>query len=201
MINKNKYQVIIGLGNPGEKYSKTRHNVGFIILDKIQKSFESSNFKFENKFNAEISEKKLKPTSKKNFLEKMFYSNNNKIFLLKPQSFMNKSGEVIKKFMDFYKLSSENIIVIHDDLDLTIGNYKISENSGAGGHNGIQNIVDNIGTQKFKRIRIGIEKKEGRKFRQITGEKFVLQNLSIDELLKIDTFTHKIEIDLRKVLT
>lgn len=193
-MNKN-YQLIVGLGNPGDKYSKSRHNAGFITIDKLKDRIESSDFKFENKFNAEISEKSIDLNKDKNFLEKLFnIEKNNKIFLLKPHSFMNKSGEVLRKFIDFYKVPTENITVIHDDLDIPVGEYKISENSGSGGHNGVQNIINMLGTQEFKRIRIGVEKKEGRESRQIPGEKFVLQDFTDEELLMVEKLSEKIDI-------
>lgn len=196
-MQKNNHQVIFGLGNPGEKYYETRHNAGFIVLDEIKSYIGSSDFKFENKFNAEVSEKKLESSNEKSFLQKIFNTDNNKkIFLVKPHSFMNKSGEVVRKFIDFYKISPENIVVIHDDLDLPTGTYKISENSGSGGHNGIQNIINMLGTQKFKRIRIGVEKKEGRESRQISGEKFVLQSLSKEESQEIKSLSKKIDLNI-----
>ena len=167
--------IIFGLGNPGKEYEKTRHNVGFTFLDKLQQNWNLSDFKFNKKFNAEIAEKKSS-----NFLTEIF-SQKKKLMLVKPQTFMNRSGETVQKIISFYKLSSRDIIVVHDDLDFTIGNYKISVNSSAGGHNGIQNIIEKIGTQKFTRIRIGIEKQTGHQFRKIPGQKFVLQNFTPEE--------------------
>lgn len=191
----NDYQIIIGLGNPGEKYSKTRHNAGFIILDEIQKMIGSSDFKSENKFNVEISEKVQETGNHSGFIKKLFNKNSNRrIILVKPQSFMNRSGEVIRKFIDFYKVSPEEITVIHDDLDLPMGTFKISENSGAGGHNGVQSIIDMLGTKEFRRIRIGVEKEEGRESRQTSGEKFVLQNLSDSEESKIRELAKGLEL-------
>lgn len=191
----NTYRIIVGLGNPGEKYLKTRHNAGFIVLDEIQKEINSSKFKFEKKFNAEISEKNQEDTESKSFLQKIFSpSRREKILLIKPQAFMNRSGEVIKKIVDFYKIIPKNIIVIHDDLDLLTGTYKISASSGSGGHNGVQSTIDTLGTKEFKRIRIGVEKKEGRESRQTPGEKFVLQNLSDDELGEIKNLAKNLNL-------
>lgn len=196
---KNNYRLIVGLGNPGEKYSKNRHNSGFIILNEAKRFLELSDFKFENKFNAEIS----RNSQPKNFsfFKKLFNNSNDKskhtsreVILVKPTTFMNRSGEVVRKFIDFYKIPIEDITIIHDDLDLSVGSYKISENSGAGGHNGVQNIIDMLGTQKFKRIRIGVEKKEGRESRQIPGEKFVLQDFSENELEEVKNLAKKINI-------
>ncbi len=182
--------LIIGLGNPGEKYEKTRHNVGFILLDKLKDAWNFPEFEFNKKFKAEISEKV-------SFLAKIF-PKKERIILIKPQTFMNLSGEAVRKIMTFYKIPPEDIVVIHDDLDIVIGKYKISENSSAGGHNGVQNIIHNIGTQKFTRIRIGVEKKSGRQSRKIPGQKFVLQNFTPEEIPLLATVLGKIKSDLKK---
>ncbi len=159
--------LIIGLGNPGKKYKKTRHNAGFIVLDELREKLEFPNFEFNKKFNAEISKK-------------------GNLTLIKPQTFMNLSGETVRQFIDFYKLTPADILVIHDDLDIEIGAYKISENSRSAGHNGVQNIIDNLGTQKFKRWRVGIEKVGGRQKRgNISGKDFALQDFTNDEYLQI----------------
>jgi len=170
---------IFGLGNPGEKYEKTRHNVGFIFLDKLQKEWSFPDFKFNKKFNAEISERKRSLP----FFQKIIPSDqdNHSAILIKPQTFMNRSGESVEKIIHFYKQPANKIIVIHDDLDLPIGKYKISEGSSSAGHNGVQNIIDCLGTNDFFRIRIGIEIPDGRQSRRIPGQKFVLQNFSPQE--------------------
>lgn len=162
--------LIIGLGNPGEEYARTRHNAGFLLLDEIRKVWNFPAFGFEKKFNAEISEGncKIQDTSYKKLL-------------VKPQAFMNNSGEAVRKLLDFYKLTPTDIIVIHDDLDLEIGKYKISTDSSAAGHNGVRDIIDKLGTQNFKRIRIGVETSGGRTNRLIPGEDFVLQNFTAEE--------------------
>jgi PTH1 family peptidyl-tRNA hydrolase len=177
-------KLIIGLGNPGTQYEKTRHNIGFLLLDEIKNNINSSDFKMNEKFSALISEKKD--------------AAGEKIFLVKPQTFMNRSGEVTKKIMDFYKVSPKNIFVIHDDLDILTGEYKKSLDSTAAGHNGAQNIIDHIGTKQFVRYRIGIEGAEKKKDRTIPGDVFVLQNFTEEELssINISTMTKKILTDL-----
>ena len=163
--------VIIGLGNPGEKYKRTRHNAGFLLIDELQKKWDLPDFSFDKKFGAEISEGKFQ---------------NNKVLLAKPQLFMNRSGETVQQIIHFYKLSATDIIIAHDDLDIEIGNWKFSEDLSSAGHNGVENIIEKIGTQNFKRVRIGVEAEGGREMRgPISGEKFVLQNFSDDELEKI----------------
>ena len=134
-------KIIFGLGNPGKNYENTRHNIGYILVDAIAKdknvSFKSS------KFNADTSE---------------YYHNEEKIILVKPLSFMNLSGTVVKKMIDFYKVNINDIMVIHDDLDMDFGRVKIVTNSSSGGHNGIKDIEKNIGSKDYTRLKIGISK-------------------------------------------
>ena len=173
--------LIIALGNPGKQYENTRHNAGFLILDELQKSLAFPAFEFSNKFNALVCEKNL---------------GGEKIILAKPQSFMNRSGEVTKKLLTFYKIPKENLIVLHDDLDFELGAYKIATDSSAAGHNGVQNIIDQLGSQQFKRIRIGIEGSEKKKERIIPGEVFVLQDFSQEELGVIKKLGGEIEKEI-----
>lgn len=174
-------KLVIALGNPGEQYQQTRHNAGFIILDEIQNQWGFSNFKLNKKFEAEISEGLKDGT---------------KFILAKPQTFMNLSGKSLRAILDFYKISTEDICVLHDDLDIDLGSFKISTDSSAAGHNGIQSIIDHLGTQKFKRIRIGIEGSELKKNRLISGSDFVLQKFSDEELLKIKSLSKEIAREL-----
>jgi PTH1 family peptidyl-tRNA hydrolase len=133
--------LIIGLGNPGEKYENTRHNVGFQILDGLKDKNNSSDFKFSEKFNAKISEGKIAKE---------------KIIFAKPQTFMNHSGRTVKLLTKDCKLEAKNLIVIHDDIDLPFGRIKISKDSSSGGHRGVGSIIENLATKKFIRLRVGI---------------------------------------------
>lgn len=169
-------KIIIGLGNPGKKYSGTRHNVGFAFLDKLKTEFDFPEFEFNKKFNAEIS------TSKETIL-------------MKPQTFMNLSGESVRSILDFYKLSPDDILVIHDDKDITLGEYRLATDSSSAGHNGIQNIIDNLGTQKFKRIRIGVGAET-----DLPSDVFILQKFSDDELGKIKYVLEKVLEEVKKYL-
>lgn len=191
MFKKNNHQLIIGLGNPTEKYKNTRHNVGFIVLDVLKEKLGFQDFSFSKKFDAEISESTHTP-----LLQKMGLSSDKKIILVKPQTYMNKSGQSVQRMMSFYKLSHENIIVINDDLDIIIGNYKTSKGSGAAGHKGVQDIIEKIGTKDFLRIKVGVEKKEGRHSRKTPGEKFVLQNFTDDEMKDVKEVAEKISKDI-----
>ena len=136
-------KLIIGLGNPGKQYENTRHNIGFEIVDKLQCLFNFPGFSFNKKFSAEISEGTYPPYE-------------DKIILVKPQTFMNLSGISVRSLLDFYKLAPEDIIIIQDDIDIEIGTFKIATDSRSAGHNGVQNIINALGTQKFTRLRIGI---------------------------------------------
>lgn len=160
-------KLIIGLGNPGKQYENTRHNAGFLILDELQKKLEFPEFKLEKKFSAFVTEKNIA---------------GEKIFFAKPETFMNLSGKAVSALANFYKILPEEITLIHDDLDIEIGKYKISNDSSAAGHNGVQSVFDEFGTQKIKRIRIGIEGAENKKTRLLSGSDFVLQAFSQADL-------------------
>ncbi|MEI8344048.1 MAG: aminoacyl-tRNA hydrolase [Candidatus Moraniibacteriota bacterium] len=174
-------KIIIALGNPGQQYANTRHNAGFIIADELQKSLSFSEFEKNSKFDALVCEKN---------------SDGEKILLAKPQSFMNNSGQVVKKMLDFFKIPKENLTLLHDDLDIELGSFKISTDSSAAGHNGVQSIIDHLDSQQLKRIRIGIEGAEKKKDRIIPGEVFVLQDFSEEELEIIKKLGEKIAGDL-----
>lgn len=132
-------KLIIGLGNPGNEYKNTRHNIGFEIIDK-----------FAEKHNLSINKKKYNGVYEETFIY------NQKVILLKPQAYMNLSGEVVKKFIDFYKIDIKEILIINDDLDLEIGKFKLKQKGSSGGHNGLKNIEQNIGTKEYKRLKVGI---------------------------------------------
>lgn len=172
-------KIIIGLGNPGKKYEKNRHNAGFIVLDELQKDWGFPDFEFSKKFEAETTEGIFK---------------DEKIILAKSQNFMNNSGKSVQKIISFFKLTPENIIVIHDDLDIKLGESKIANDSGSAGHNGVEDIIEKLGTKKFKRIRIGIEGEEKRKTRTIPGDVFVLEDFSTEELEAIKNLAKEIKL-------
>ena len=171
-------KLIIGLGNPGEKYQQTRHNVGFVFVEALQKKYKFPDFSYNKKFFADIAEGCIECK---------------KIILVKPQTFMNHSGKSVQALIDFYKITPHDIIVVHDDLDIEIGDYKVSTDTRAAGHNGVQNIIDTLGTQDFVRIRIGAEKLGGRSERgKISGEKFVLAQFDDDESTALQNVCEKI---------
>ena len=135
--------IIAGLGNPGKKYEHTRHNVGFDVMDVLAE-----------KYNIRMDEKKYKAICGKGMI------GSEKVVLVKPQTFMNLSGESIREAVDFYKIDPETeLIVIYDDISLAPGNLRIRKKGSAGGHNGMKNIILHLGTQVFSRIRVGVGEK------------------------------------------
>lgn len=162
-------KIICGLGNPGIQYENTRHNVGFLCLDHIAHHFNFPLFAPEKTLHAQVSIGMIPQCTEK-------------IILVKPDTYMNRSGAAVQAVMHYYKSPISDLIVIHDDLDIAIGKFKISHNTRAAGHNGIQNIIDMLGTQDFMRVRIGIESEGGKKTREhLSGEAYVLQNFSPTE--------------------
>ncbi len=134
-------KLIIGLGNPGEQYTHTWHNLGFSAIQLLQKSHDLPMLTFEKKFKANIS---------------IGLIGEEKVLLAEPQTFMNKSGEAVSRLMNFYKLSLKDIVVIHDDIDLPLGTLRIVSGSSAAGHNGVKSIIENIDSQEFVRLRLGV---------------------------------------------
>lgn len=135
---------IIGLGNPGKKYENTRHNIGFMVIDELSRrhQWDLNRVKFKGEYALE-------------------HVNSEKVILLKPQTFMNLSGESLRPLMEYYEIDVEDILVIYDDLDLPLGKIRLREKGGHGGHNGIRSIIDHLGTKEFKRLRIGVGRPTG----------------------------------------
>lgn len=154
---------IVGLGNPGVKYQKTYHNIGFAILDGfLDLHGDKQRFSFSKKHQAEIAEIPLAQ---------------NKLILVKPQTFMNRSGFAVRSVLDFFRLDhSENLLVVHDDLDLPFGKIRFSRDSGPAGHKGVSSVIEQLGSQDFVRLRfgIGIENDLGSE----NTEQYVLKELS-----------------------
>lgn len=130
-------KLIVGLGNPGKEYEKTRHNIGFLFLDQ----YLGEDTRWQKKMNAMYCEKIIA---------------NQKVIFLKPQTFMNLSGEAVRAFANYYKIPPEDILVISDDLDLSIGTYRLRSKGSSGGHNGLKNIEQQLNSDQYKRLRIGI---------------------------------------------
>ena len=134
-------KLIVGLGNPGKQYDKTKHNIGFAIIDELA-----------NRWNAPLLQSKFKGAFS------TVHKNGEKIILLKPLTYMNLSGESIRPIMDYYDIQIEDLVVVYDDLDLPMGSLRLRQRGSAGGHNGIKSTIAHVGTQNFNRIRIGINR-------------------------------------------
>ena len=135
-------KLIVGLGNPGDNYEKTRHNAGFMAIDKIAENFSFPNFTLNKKITGLTSKGKIGRTV---------------VVLLKPTTFMNDSGSSVVAAMSFYKIPIENVLVIHDDKDIPIGQTKVQSDRGDAGHNGVKSIIAALGSKDFKRLRVGIQ--------------------------------------------
>lgn len=138
-----KMKIIAGLGNPGQKYDRTKHNTGFMALDNY---LEKNNLNLDKeKFEGKWTKQKI---------------NGEDVILLEPQTFMNESGRSISQVANFFKVKPEDILVIQDDMDMPIGKIRIRANGKSGGHNGIKSIIRDLGTEKFNRLKIGIRHPE-----------------------------------------
>ena len=154
-------KLVVGLGNPGDEYKNTRHNAGFMMLDNYL-----GNVSWKDKFKGLYYETNIK---------------GEKVIFLKPCMYMNLSGEVVRKYIDFFKINIEDILVISDDLDLPIGVYRLKQTGSSGGHNGLKNIEACIGTKDYKRLKIGISKDSN-----IDTKDYVLGKLDKDGKEKLE---------------
>lgn len=166
--NKNeeiKMKCIIGLGNPGKKYAQTRHNIGFMVIDELLERFTANMNK--NKFKCDYTIDSFRQE---------------KVMFIKPQTFMNLSGEGVKPLLEYYQIDTSDILVVYDDLDLPTGKIRLREKGGHGGHNGIRSLIDYLGTKEFKRLRIGI----GRPTNATPIVNYVLQPFAKNEMKDVN---------------
>ena len=171
--------LVVGLGNPGLEYSKTRHNIGFNALDMISERYSFENWK--NKLNGHYA---------KGIVGKQ------KTILLKPQTFMNMSGSCVKSFVDYFKIENNNLFIIYDDIDLKLGVMKKKIGGGHAGHNGVKSIFENLQTSNFCKIRIGISRPEQKE----KVANFVLSKFSPDELIIVKDVLEKVTNDFEKII-
>lgn len=164
-------KLIVGLGNPGKEYENTRHNAGFRFIDSYAKAKNLS-------FNKE----------KFNGLYTDFLQNGEKIILLKPQKYMNLSGEVIKAYLDFFKIEVNNMLIIVDDLDTEVGKIKLRYKGSSGGHNGLKNIENHLKTQDYKRLKIGISNDKNK-----DSIDYVIGKVPVEELNLMNSVNKKAE--------
>lgn len=148
-------RMIVGLGNPGKKYENTRHNIGFMVLDKLAEGFS-----YIKKFEAEMVQQ-------------------DDVLYVKPQTFMNRSGEAVSRIAGFYKVDADKIYVVHDDLDIRLGEYKLQKGKGPKEHKGLKSIEGRLGTKEFWRVRVGVDNREPEN--RVVGENYVLQQIADDE--------------------
>lgn len=167
--------LIVGLGNPGEKYKFTRHNIGFQVIDEIQKQMNFPKFQFKKEFQSLISINQI---------------GDKKIILLKPETFMNNSGSATIAVKKYYKIPLKNIIIIHDELDILLDKFKIKKNQRSAGHKGIESIINTLNSQNFWRIRIGI--KNPNIVDKKIGKEYVLENFSIKQEEQISLIINQI---------
>ena len=177
---------LIGLGNPGKKYSKSRHNIGFLVLENLSKKYNAS-FLLKDKLKSACSEFKINDSIYRLFL---------------PNTFMNNSGEAVRAIVDWYKINLDQIFIIVDDKDLPLGKIRFRKKGSSGGHNGLKNIIEKLQTQNFNRIRIGIgspqSAKETKNFNTISH---VLGNISIEEKFILDKVYKRVIESLEELHT
>ena len=177
---------IIGLGNPGKKYSKSRHNIGFLAVENLSKK-NNSNFLFKDKLKSSLSEFKINDYTYRLFL---------------PNTFMNNSGDAVQAIVNWYKINLDQIIIIVDDKDLPLGKIRFRRKGSSGGHNGLKSIIEQLQTQNFKRIRIGIGSppliKGENHFNTISH---VLGNISSEEKLILDKVYKRVIESLEQLNT
>lgn len=154
-------KLIVGLGNPGEEHHKTRHNLGFAVLDEMVKKLNLADFTKEDKFKAEIVK-------------------NNDLIFVKPQTFMNNSGMSVTLLVNYFKIKLEDVIIIHDELDLPLGKIKVRIGGAAAGHHGVESVIKALDSDEFVRVRLGIGE-----LKIHNAEKFVLEPFRPDEKSKV----------------
>ena len=179
--------LIVGLGNPGKQYEKTRHNVGFMVLENLHAKLAEygvSKWELSKKFNAEISGVTI---------------NNNKVILAKPMTFMNESGIAVHLLSHYYKITLPKLFVIQDDKDLPLGEIKIQTDRGDAGHNGIKSIIQHLDTKNFHRVRIGVASDNPKKMSDTA--KFVLDKFSFSERKKVSEMIEQVIEEIIKIIS
>ena len=175
---------LIGLGNPGKKYSKSRHNIGFLVLEILSRKY-NSNFLLKDKLKSYCSEFKI---------------NNSTYRLFLPNTFMNNSGDAVRAIVDWYKINLDQIFIIVDDKDLPLGKIRFRKKGSSGGHNGLKSIIEKLQTHEFNRIRIGIgsppSNNEIKNFNTISH---VLGNISLEEKLILDKVYKRVIESLEQI--
>lgn len=175
-------KLIIGLGNPGKEYERTRHNVGFMAVDRLNAELDSAGEKFKTEHNAAVVKGMLA---------------GRRVILAKPQTFMNDSGSAVQTLLAFYKLTPADLVVIHDDKDIPLGETRVQFGRGSAGHNGVQSIFDRLGTKDFTRIRVGVAF-DGKPILDTGG--FVLGKLTKEEQKILDKAMENIDQEIKSII-
>lgn len=169
--------LIVGLGNPGKEYENTRHNVGFEVVDKL-----ADTWKYSKKFRADICH---------------IFIEGQDVYLVKPQTFMNKSGDAVREIVGFLDVPLERIWLVHDDIDIDLGLCRVRKDGGSAGHNGVQSVINSIGSEKFPRFRMGIGTQRGE---SIPSERFVLERFSEQEQPIKNQTIEKVILEIKRAL-
>ncbi|MEK7578628.1 MAG: aminoacyl-tRNA hydrolase [Patescibacteria group bacterium] len=165
-MNKINPKLVVGLGNPGKEYENTRHNTGFMFVEALAEKLNAPEFAYDKKFKGEISELKIENSKLK-------------ILLAKPQIFINRSGEAVLALSEFFKIKPENILIVHDDIDILWGKFKFSFGRSSAGHKGVESVIKSLKTKNFWRLRIGIQPVIKKR---ISADKIILKKFTPAEL-------------------
>ncbi len=168
-------KVIVGLGNPEESFKGTRHNAGFVVLDKLASKFVCDNFTNQPKVSAQICKKQT-------------------LLFAKPTTYMNLSGQPVRAILDYYQAETKDLYVIHDDLDLELGQYKIQFGTGPQSHNGLLSVYQHLGTKNFWHVRVGVDTRDGS--RLLDSSDYVLERFSTNEKAKFERATNELTQEL-----
>lgn len=188
-------RLIVGLGNPGPKYDRTRHNIGFEIVDALAKSFPGVSLTANKRFQGEVGEFRSGGDSSTKRLSQ-------RVALIKPTTFMNNSGQAVRAVLDWYKLDAGSVLVVYDDMDLPTGKLRMRLSGGAGGHNGMKSIISHLGTKEFPRLRVGIGSTEKGEERDRAVVSHVLGRFAPEDRKIVDAMipmaVDAIDLSLRK---
>lgn len=176
-------KLLVGLGNPGERYAQTRHNLGFMVLGRLADKNEDRKeaWKNDEKFQSELFSYTL---------------NHIPYTLLKPQTFMNNSGKAVQAYASYYKIEPKDIALVYDDLDIPVGSIRVRIGGSAGGHNGVKSVIEHLGTDEFMRIRLGI----GSETQYLPAEEFVLSSFHPSEKKEIEKMVKKAAEDIKLIM-
>lgn len=170
-------KLIVGLGNPGEQYKHNRHNIGFVVAERVGELLDIDGWSVNKRFMGEVAER-------------------DKLILIKPNTFMNESGKAVSAISRFYKIKSEDIYIIHDDLDIMLGSYKLQHGKAPKMHNGLLSVEQSLGTNKYWNVRVGVENREVRGNKGVPGVIYSLQDFSPDERDIVASVVSEVAADL-----